>query len=124
MDGDYEKPWFHGSPLILEELLEGSTITQEKDIARVFSHKPSIVAIDENGVILHNGSADGYLYIIDEPISANDIYPHPETTMKPGVEWLIRRPLKVRKIAETKPDPKERLSDEDVSLLKRQLRKR
>jgi hypothetical protein len=119
----YDKiAWFHGSPIILDELLEGSTITHDMEIARLFSHKPSLVANDEHGAFLHNGILNGYLYIIDEPVSPDDVYPHPNTTMEPGVEWLIRRPLKVRKISETKPDPTELLSDEDVSILMRQFR--
>jgi len=39
-DVDYSKPWYHGSPLKLDVLRAGSTMTQWRDLARVFSHKP------------------------------------------------------------------------------------
>ncbi len=110
------------SPLILGELLQGSTITQEMDIARIFSHKPSLVAIGECGTIFHNGTMNGYLYVIDETILPSDIYSHPTTTMKPGVEWLLRKPLKLRKIAETEPILKELMSEEDSNSLLRSHR--
>lgn len=32
---DYSKPWFHGSPMLLNELLVGSTITQDRELARM-----------------------------------------------------------------------------------------
>ncbi|PQP82709.1 hypothetical protein C0Q44_15000 [Paenibacillus sp. PCH8] len=115
---DYSKPWFHGSPMLLNELLVGSTITQDRELARIFSHKPSIVAFDENGTRLHNGKLCGYIYIIDEEITSEDVYPHPATTMNPGEEWLIKRGLKVRKIDETKTRAEEQLSEEEeVELL-------
>ncbi|WP_338593948.1 hypothetical protein V6669_12095 [Paenibacillus sp. Y5S-9] len=118
---DYRKPWFHGSPMLLNELLVGSTITQDRELARIFSHKPSIVAFDENGTRLHNGKLCGYIYVIDEEITSEDVYPHPATTMNPGEEWLINRGLKVRKIDETKTRAEELLSEEEeVELLKKQ----
>ncbi|WP_339260549.1 hypothetical protein MKY85_11740 [Paenibacillus sp. FSL R5-0749] len=115
---DYSKPWFHGSPMLLDELLVGSTITQDRELARIFSHKPSIVALDEHGTRLHNGKLCGYIYILDEEITSEDVYPHPATTMNPGEEWLIKRGLKVRKIDETKTRTEEQLSEEEeVDLL-------
>ena len=41
---DFNLPWYHGSPLQLKRLRAGSTITQDRDLARVFSHKPSLVS--------------------------------------------------------------------------------
>ena len=108
-----DKPWFHGSPLILEELLAGSTITQDRQLADIFSHKPTIVAVDDNGVRLHNGKRKGYVYVIDEQLSEEDLYPHPSTTMQPGDEWLIKRPLKVRRLYETEVGQQGLLTEED-----------
>ncbi len=121
---DYGKPWFHGSPLQLNELIVGSTITQDRELARIFSHKPSIVSIDENGSRFHNGKLGGYLYIIDEEITSDDVYPHPATTMKPGEEWLINRTLKVRRIDVTKPKVEEQLSEEEELELLEKLKNR
>lgn len=73
-------------------------------LAEAFSHKPSALGYDDYGddrSIVHNGSAKGYLYIVDEPIEVGaDIYQHPRTTMDEGAEFLTRRPLRVKLIAE------------------------
>ena len=91
--------WFHGSPLILETLDVGSTITPDRDLARVFSHKPSMVSQEFEGlrrVLKHTGQLTGYLYQIDEKVRLDEIEPHPHTTMGYGQEWLTRRAFKLR----------------------------
>ena len=93
--------WYHGSPFLFEKLRTGSSITQWRELAEAFSHKPSLLEYDDDGSILHNGVEKGYLYVIDEPIEiGTDIYQHPRTTMEPNAELLTRRPLKVRLIME------------------------
>lgn len=119
---DYTKSWFHGSPIILDVIVEGSTITQDRNLARIFSHKPSIVARDENGAIFHNGKNKGYLYIINETVHRSDIYPHPYTTMKPGEEWLIRKSLKVKKLENIEIRIEELLSEEEEKRLRSKLK--
>jgi len=48
--------------------------------------------------ITHNGVEKGILYIIDEAIKIDvDIYQHPQTTMDKGVEFLTKRPLKLKR---------------------------
>jgi len=113
--------WYHGSPLELTVLHVGSTITQKRELARVFSHKPPVVSVDDDGSIKHNGTQPGYLYIIDEAVQPGDVIPHPRTTMEPGDEWLIERPLRVRLIGTTQPRSEEFLTEADiVALLRRQ----
>lgn len=93
--------WYHGSNKRFEILREGSTITQWKELAEAFSHQPSGLGYDDDGVIQHNGTEKGYLYIIDEPIViGKDVYQHPTTTMDLNAEFLTKRPLKVRFIEE------------------------
>lgn len=93
--------WYHGSDKVFSELKTGSTITQWRELAEAFSHKPSALGYDDDGNIMHNGTAKGYLYIVDEPVEAgSDIYQHPRTTMDENAEFLTRRPLKVRLICE------------------------
>lgn len=93
--------WYHGSNQIFSELKTNSTITQWKELAEAFSHQPSGLWYDDNGVIGHNGTEKGYLYIIDEPVIVGvDIYQHPRTTMDVNAEFLTKRPLKVRMICE------------------------
>ena len=93
--------WYHGSNKIFAELKTNSTITQWRELAEAFSHQPSSLRYDDNGVIRHNGTEKGYLYIIDEPIIVGvDIYQHPRTTMDENAEFLTKRPLKVKMICE------------------------
>ena len=93
--------WYHGSNLILDELAQGSTITQWRALAEAFSHKPTMLSYDDGGEITHNGVQKGYLYVIDEPIEiGKDVYQHPTTTMDENAEFLTERPLSVRLLRE------------------------
>ncbi|MBQ6659816.1 MAG: hypothetical protein IJM57_00130 [Lachnospiraceae bacterium] len=93
--------WYHGSNKVFSELREGSTITQWKELAEAFSHQPSRLSYDDDGVIYHNGTEKGYLYVIDEPIAVGiDVYQHPRTVMDENAEFLTKRPIKVRMICE------------------------
>ena len=92
-----DKPWYHGTNLVLDTLRTGSTITQWKELAEAFSHQPSRLSCDDDGKIYHNGTEPGYLYVIDEPIEVGvDIYQHPRTVMYPNAEFLTNRPLKLK----------------------------
>lgn len=93
--------WYHGSNKLFNELKSGSTITQWKKLAEAFSHKPTTLCYDDNGVISHNGLEKGYLYIIDEPIMVGkDVYPHPNSSMDKNLEFLTKRTLKVKLLCE------------------------
>ena len=91
--------WFHGSPIEMAELRSGSTITPDRVLAEVFGQKPTIVSLEDQGEIKHNGTATGYLYTIDEEVSSSDVSPHPNSSMKKGLEWISTRPLKLRCLA-------------------------
>lgn len=125
MDFDYTMLWYHGSPLELTSLRTGSTVTQDRDLARVYSHKPRLVSqdIDERGErqIKHSGRQPGLLYRIDEPILPGDIYPHPQSTIGPGQEWLTTRPLRVALIAPTTVRAEESLSNDEIDGLYKRL---
>ena len=97
---DINKPWYHGSPELMDTLREGSTITQWKELAVAFSRKPSLLSYSKIFErIIHNGIKKGFLYIIDESINMDvDIYQHPRTTMDKGVEFITKRPLRVKQI--------------------------
>ncbi len=98
---DLDGVWYHGSNLLFSELRTNSTITQWKELAEAFSHQPSVLCYDDDGIIQHNGTEKGYLYRIDEPIDMQrDIYKHPRTTMDENAEFLTKRPLKVKLICE------------------------
>jgi hypothetical protein len=123
MNIDYDTPWYHGSPLKLSFIHEGSTITQNIDLAKAFSHKSTILSVDSN-IIKHNGAIKGYLYIIDENIADYDIYQHPKTTMEKGMEWLTGRDLKVRVIEETIVADSEIFTDEELIYIENQIKER
>ena len=56
---------------------------------------------EDDGSIWQNGTLPGYLYVIDEPVvPGRDVAPHPRSTMDANVEFLTKRPLRVRCIAE------------------------
>jgi hypothetical protein len=122
---DFSQPWYHGSPHLLDTLLPGSTITQDEALARVFSHKPGIVCLEDDPAVLargvprlrHNGSLPGLLYLIAERLSERDIYPHPRSSLPPGLEWLTSRPLKLRLVGPVQPVPGEFLTPVDVTAL-------
>lgn len=93
--------WYHGSNVLFSELREGSTITQWRELAEAFSHQPTMLGYDYNGVISHNGVEKGYLYIINEDVEiGKDVYQHPRTTMDQNAEFLTKRPLAVKLIQE------------------------
>jgi len=114
---DHDRPRYHGSPQTLTALAAGSTITQDADLARVFSHKPALVCLEDDGRLRHNGRLLGYLYRVSQPVSSDDVCPHPRTTMPPGTEWLTRRELPLEPVARTEPRPEERLCDTDIARL-------
>ena len=96
--------WFHGSPEKLSLLAIGSTMTRSRLVAEAFSHKPTCLGIGDTDrpiSVCHNGSQPGILYVIDEPVGADDVRPHPHSSFGAGcLEWLTTRPLRLRKIAD------------------------
>ena len=119
---DPDKVWYHGSPLRLTILRTGSTMTQDRRLAEVFSHKPAIVLLDDDGTIRHNGVLPGFLYRIDEPVGQEDVYPHPRTSMAPGKEWLTTRPLRLALIGAAEIVEAEILTPEDIEALRNRVR--
>jgi hypothetical protein len=111
--------WYHGSPAKFADLRTGSTITKHYHLACVFSHKPSNVSINDEGIIKHNGRENGLLYIVDEPIDLiQDVEPHPRSTMGEGMEWLTKRTLKLRLLEEIgQPKLNDILTEEEINEL-------
>jgi len=109
--------WYHGSPLRLDTLALGSTVTRDRRYAEVFSHKPRLVVVDDAGRIRHDGRSAGFLHRVAESVREMDVEPHPRSTMAPGVEWLTRRPLRLAWLATVEVSPEELLSECEVSEL-------
>ena len=121
--GQSSAEWYHGSPLHLTVLQAGSTITRDLNLARIFSHKPEIVSIDEDGdrlILRHNGIQPGWLYRVLD-VREEDVYPHPTSTMADGLEWLTRRDLVLERIECTEVRSEEFLTPEDIHALKERM---
>ncbi len=114
------RPWYHGSPCRLTTLRAGSTVTQRRDLARVFSHKPTLVSIDDDA-IRHDGRLPGYLHVVAEEVADSDVVPHPRSTMPPAWEWLTTRPLRLRPVEPTEVRADELLSAEEVARLRARM---
>ena len=118
-DWDYTRPWYHGSQQELTVLRTGSSITQNRDIARVFSHRPLILSMEDDGTFRHSGTVHGYLYLIDEALSPEDVYPHPHPINASKWEWLTTREVKVRLLERPAIREAERLSEAEIAELRR-----
>ncbi len=97
---DWTMPWFHGSDKKLTSLMVKSTITQVPALAEVFAHRPKRVVVASDGSVEHDGMMAGFLYIIDEVVNSEDVEPVPNSTMPSGLEWHIRRPLRIRTVSQ------------------------
>lgn len=114
-------PWYHGSPFELKTIREGSTITLKCELARIFSKKPAIVSVSDDGQIKHNGTMPDYLYTVADEIQPEDVVPHPRATMALGDEWLTARERRLRLLHCTEPAPEEQLTDEECAVLQGRL---
>jgi hypothetical protein len=106
IDNAQSQSWYHGSPVLLEVLATGGSITRNRGLAIAFSHKPTQIGVSDDGTISHNGKQNGYLYEIAEPVSWEDIHPHPKVkAIAPDDlwEWLTTRPFRLKLIQKTIP---------------------
>ena len=122
---DFDLTWYHGSQRELTELRTGSSITQIRNLAKAFSHRPTLVTVSKQDESLsyscnvkHNGVTPGFLYTVSEAIGPDDIYPHPHPANADGWEWLTRRILKLKFIEKTIMTDRERLTDEEIAELR------
>ncbi|MEZ4676241.1 MAG: hypothetical protein R2932_18610 [Caldilineaceae bacterium] len=115
---NYNLPWYHGSQQELTILRVGSSVTQDRDIARIFSHRPGISTVEDDGTYRHNGQAPGYLHIVDEPITAADVEPHPHPINASKWEWLTKRVIKVRLVEQPALRTAELLTEEELAVFR------
>jgi hypothetical protein len=115
---DNAQPWYHGSDQILTSLRAGSSITQNRDLARAFSHKPSLLGQSDDGRLQHNGELPGYLYLVDEALTEKDVYPHPHPVNVGHWEWLTKREVVVRLLERTEVRDEERFVVEQIAAIR------
>lgn len=107
--------WFHGSEHQLAVLRTGSSITENRAIARAFSHRPKAVSVEEDGRVRHTGTAPGYLYEVTETLTDDDIAPHPHPVNDARWEWLTRRPVRLRLLERTEVRPDDVLTADELA---------
>ena len=116
---DSHGPWYHGSPERLDVLRNGSWVTPFKEVAKAFSHKPSLMSIADGCVAArHNGTVPGLLYVVSEEAGAEDL------TCLPGTDqthWQTQRDLQVRLVAELPVDDPPQLSEEEIAELRKTM---
>ena len=113
-----QSTWFHGSPLILEKLCKGSSVTQIKKLARAFSTRPTILSVSDDGNIRHNGNETGRIYRIIDTVTADDIYKHPATTMDEDWEWITTKDFRLEFLYEYESTPDDILSEDEIKALR------
>ena len=122
-DRDLSRTWYHGSQQELTRLRSGSSITQSRDVAKAFSHKPSLLSMSDES-LKHDGVTSGYLHVVAEEIAPDDVHPHPHPANAGRWEWLTRRELRLELIERTEVTAKESLTDEEVAELRRKQEER
>ena len=122
-DWDYSRTWYHGSQQELAHLRSGSSITQSRDVAKAFSHRPSILSMSGES-LKHDGATPGYLHIVAEEIAPDDVRPHPHPVNAARWEWLTRRELKLELVERTMVTEGESLTDEEIAALRRKQEER
>ena len=123
-DFDYTLTWYHGSQQELTTLRVGSLITQNRNVAKGFSHSPSLLTQFEGGTVKHDGATSGYLYTVADEIGPDDVHPHPHPVNATRWEWLTNRELKLKLIGQTIVTDEERLTDQEIVEMKRKQEER
>ncbi len=123
-DFDYTLTWYHGSQQKLTTLRIGSSITQDRNVAKAFSHRPSLLTMPDDGPVKHDGVTSGYLYTVTDEIGPDDVDPHPHPVNTTRWEWLTNRELKLKLIEQTIVADKERLTDQEIAEIKRKQEER
>lgn len=122
-DRDFSRTWYHGSQQELTRLRSGSSITQSRDVAKAFSHRPSLLSMSDES-LKHDGATPGYLHVVAEEIAPDDVRPHPHPVNAARWEWLTRRELRLELVERTEVTEEESLTDEEVAELRRKQEER
>ena len=114
-----QRAWFHGSPSELKTLRKESTITQIEKLAQVFSSKPGMVSVSDDGEIKHNGKLKGRVYKVTDRVIADDIYEHPGSSVK-GWEWITKKEFGIEFLYEYEVShyPDDILTEREIEELK------
>ena len=64
-DYDPERWAYFGSPVPVSVIPEDAVLTPYSELAAAYAHSPSQVSVGLNGIVTHDGTADGLLYRVD-----------------------------------------------------------
>ena len=121
---DYRRPWYHGSPYgNLNRLNPGSAVTQNRDFACAFSHKPSIVSGSDSSVHHDGKIEEGFLYRATEEDRPEDVDCPEFGGNEDCFEWHIKRPLAIELVERTRIPPEELLPETRVEALRKKAEK-
>ncbi len=116
---DYSAPWYHGSPQKLPLLRKGSWVTQFKELAKAFSHKPTLISLGGNLVhVKHNGRVPGFLYTVAEPVGPDDVTYLRDTGQ---THWQTSRDLQLQLVAELSVDDPPQLNEKEIAKLRKEI---
>ena len=116
---DYGAPWYHGSPEELTVLRRGSWLTQFKELAKAFSHKPPLISLGGDCVnVKHNGRLPGFLYMVSEPVGPDDVAYLRDTGQ---THWQTNRDLRLLLVARLPLDDPPQLSADEIADLRKDI---
>jgi hypothetical protein len=119
---DYSASWYHGSPEELNVLQSRSWVTQFKELAKAFSHKPALISLGDDCVnVKHNGHLPGFLYRVSEPVGPDDVTYLRDTAQ---THWHTNRDLRLELVAELPIDDPPQLSVHEVAALREDIPER
>jgi len=116
---DARAPWYHGSPERLTVLRKGSWVTPFKELAKAFSHQPSLISSgDQCATVKHNGHQPGFLFVVAEALGPADVSYLPNTAQ---THWQTQRDVRLRLEAELPVDDPPQLSPEELATLRQAM---
>ena len=116
---DYSAPWYHGSPEELDVLRAGSWVTQFKEMAKAFSHRPTLMSLDDDREhVKHDGKLVGYLYAVSETTGQDDVTYLRNTAQ---THWLTERDFRLRLVTQLPIDDPPQLSEEEIASLRQDI---
>ena len=100
-------------------LRKGSWVTQFKELAKAFSHRPSLISFgDDSQTVKHNGQQPGFLYIVSEEVGPDDVSYLRDTAQ---THWQTQYDLQVSLVAELPVDDPPQLSQEAITAMRQEI---
>jgi hypothetical protein len=94
-------------------------VTQFKELAKAFSHKPTLISFgDDNQTVKHDGQQPGFLYVLSEPVGPDTVSYLPHTAL---THWQTQCDLQVRLVSKLPADDPPQLSAEEIARMHRRL---